>query len=57
MLPKYILIDKNAPKNGADVKAEYISVREENLNKLLEGLTHITPNMEYTILDENTFKK
>ncbi len=47
IFPNIIVINENAPDDGADIMQNYISVQKKNVNKLVEGLKHFMPNEEF----------
>lgn len=49
MFPKYIVIDKDAREEGANITSHFIAVRQENLDKLLEGLKVAAPGIEFEV--------
>ena len=57
MLPNLILIDDEAPEDGALVFEKYMTVRESNKEKLMEGLGMVNKNAVYTILSKKEYLK
>jgi len=57
MLPNIIVIDEEASEDGAEIYMNHVRVREENKNKLIEGLKMAFPQKKFTVVTKKEYEK
>lgn len=57
MIPDIIVVDKDGPDEGADLKMDHVLVNERNSNFVIKSLKHFFPDRNFKVMSKKEYLK